>query len=471
MRGKSLIQILILAVLMLPVGMRAQQTAAPAQHEQHPQSAPQAAQPQEPEESGPVLTLEELERMALAGNPTLKQAIAEVRVAAGRAKQAGLYPNPTVGYIGEEIRGGRSRGGQQGFFVEQPIVLGGKLKLGRQVFEQERVQAEAESDEQRLRVTNAVRMLYFHALASQETVAVRRKLAKLANEAVEVSRQLHNVGQADQPDMLQSEIEAQRAELMLIEAENRRQQAWTALAAVVGNPQLPLVRLAGRLEENTPRISPEQYIEDLVRNSPAVRIAEAGVKRAELSVTRARREAVPDLFLRGGLQQNRELLEPTGRPVGLQGFAEVGVQLKLFNRNQGGVDAARAELERAHAEARRVELVLRERSAGLLRTYRDASAAVERYRDQMIPRAQRAYELYLAKYQEVAASYPQVLIAQRTLFQLQTDYIEAMETMWTNSIALQGYLLTDGLEAPARAGEMDQPVREINVPMARPMEK
>ncbi|HSA93738.1 MAG TPA: TolC family protein [Terriglobales bacterium] len=471
MRAKSLIGVLILLLLVVPVGGWAQETTAPAQHEQHPQSAPKDPRAAEAEETGPALMLEELERMALAGNPTLRQASAEVRVAAGRAKQAGLYPNPTVGYLGEEIRGGRSRGGQQGFFIEQPIVLGGKLKRNRQVFEQERVQAEAESDEQRLRVMNAVRMLYFHSLAAQEAVTVRRKLARLAAEAVEVSQQLYNVGQADQPDVLQAEIEAQRAELMLIETENRRQHAWTALAAVVGNPQLPLTRLAGRLEENLPEIAPEQYIEDLVRNSPAVRIAEAGVKRAELAVGRARSEAVPDLVLRGGLQQNRELLEATGRPVGLQGFAEIGVQLKLFDRNQGGVESARAELERAQAEARRVELVLRERSAGLLRSYRDASAMVERYRAQMIPRAQRAYELYLAKYQEVAAAYPQVLISQRTLFQLQTDYIEALEALQTSSIALRGYLLTDGLEAPARAGEMDQPVREINVPMARPMEK
>jgi hypothetical protein len=37
--------------------------------------------------------------------------------------------------------------------------------------------------------------------------------------------------------------------------------------------------------------------------------------------------------------------------------------------------------------------------------------------------------------------------------------------VWTNGIALQGYLLTDGLEAPARPDEVDRPVRETNVPM------
>jgi cobalt-zinc-cadmium efflux system outer membrane protein len=82
----------------------------------------------------------------------------------------------------------------------------------------------------------------------------------------------------------------------------------------------------------------------------------------------------------------------------------------------------------------------------------------------MIPRAQKAYALYVKSYGGMAAAYPQVLISQRTLFQLQTDYISALETLWDNSIALQGFLLTDGLEAPSRPNEMDQPVRELNVP-------
>jgi cobalt-zinc-cadmium efflux system outer membrane protein len=82
----------------------------------------------------------------------------------------------------------------------------------------------------------------------------------------------------------------------------------------------------------------------------------------------------------------------------------------------------------------------------------------------MIPRARKAYELYLKSYGGMAAAYPQVLISQRTLFQLQTDYIAALENLWGNSIALKGFLLTDGLEAPSRSGEMDQAVRELNVP-------
>jgi cobalt-zinc-cadmium efflux system outer membrane protein len=409
------------------------------------------------------LTLAELEEMAVNNNPTLAQAAAEIRAATARRLQSGLYPNPTVGYQGEQIRAGNQRGGEQGFFVSQDLVLGGKLGLNRQVFEQEKKQAEVEGDEQRLRVTNSVRLFYYQALAAQEMVDLRRKLSKLAEDAVTTSHQLANVGQADQPDVLQAEVEGEQAQLAVVAAEQKQLRGWRALAATVGKPEMHLAHLAGNLEE-LPDDNPEQWLKAILQDSPAVKIAQLGVLRAEASMARAKREQIPDLQLRGGLEENRELDALTNRPIGLQGFAEVGVQIPIFNRNQGNVQASLSEAERAQREVQRVQLVLRERAAMLMQNYVTSRATVEKYRNRMIPRAQKAYELYLKSYGRMAAAYPQVLISQRTLFQLQGDYIAALESLWGNAIALRGFLLTDGLEAPSRAGGMDQPVRELNVP-------
>ncbi len=417
----------------------------------------------ETQQNLPVLTLEQLEQMALANNPTLAQASSEVRAAAGRTRQAGLYPNPTVGYQGEEIRGGSFRGGEQGFFVQQDIVLGGKLGLSRKVFQQEQKQADAEKEEQKLRVLNGVRLFYIQALAAQQTLELRRRLSQLSHDALATSNQLFNVGQADQPDVLQAQVEADQSELAVIAAEQSQQRVWKALAANVGNPSLPLSRLEGNLED-IPDIDPDQWLQTILKDSPAVKIAQLGVDRAEAAISRARREPIPDLQLRGGLQQNRELNEATGRPVGPQGFAEVGIRIPIFNRNQGNIEAAKADSERSKQETRRIELLLRERTASLFQNYITSRAVAERYRTKMIPQAEKAYRLYLQKYNNMTAAYPQVLVSQRTLFQLQTDYIAALENVWTNSVAIKGFMLTDGLEAPSKAGEMDRSIREINVP-------
>jgi cobalt-zinc-cadmium efflux system outer membrane protein len=418
---------------------------------------------QAPAPNQKTITLEELQQMALKNNPTLAQAIANIRAAEGRQRQSGLYPNPTIGYQGEEIRGGSFRGGEQGFFVQQNIVTAGKLGLNRNIFEQEKRQAETEADEQRLRVATNVKMTYIQALAAQQMLELRRSLSKLAQDTVGTSRQLANIGQADAPDVLEAEVEGQQAELALTMAEQNQQRVWKELAAVIGDPNLHLMRLEGTLEDMTAGDA-DSIVETIVNESPAVKIAELGVKKAEASLARAKHEPIPDLQLRAGMQQNRELLDTTGRATGLQGFAEVGVQIPIFNHNQGNTTTSKADLDRAQREVERVKLALRERAASVVQSYAYSQAAAARYKNEMIPRARKAYEMYVKKYQQMAAAYPQVLIAQRTLMQLQVAYANALEGSATNWVALQSYLLTDGLEAPSQPGEIDRPVREMNVP-------
>src|SRR5713226_9166034 len=285
---------------------------------------------QTPASEQKTITLEELQQMALQNNPTFAQSASNIQAAEGRKKQAGLYPNPTVSYQGEQIRGGSFHGGEQGFFVQQDIVLGGKLGLNRKIFDQELKQAETEAEEQKLRVVTNVRMSYIQALAAQQTLELRQNLSKLSNDAVETSHQLANVGQADAPDVLESEVEAQQAQLAVTKAEQNQQRVWKALAAVVGNPRLPLMKLEGKLED-TQAVNPDELVEKIVNESPAVRIAELGVKRAEAALARERREPIPDVQLRGGMQQNGELLSETnGRAVGLQGIVDGGERSAIF---------------------------------------------------------------------------------------------------------------------------------------------
>ena len=134
-----------------------------------------------------------------------------VDAARGRARQAGTWLNPSIGYSGEEIKPGEIiQLGEHGVFFDQQIPLGGKLGLSRQVFEREAEQASSFVDLQRERVLAAVRTRYYEILTTERRVDVLDRLFQLAQEATGISRQLYNVGAADRPDVLDSEIEADR---------------------------------------------------------------------------------------------------------------------------------------------------------------------------------------------------------------------------------------------------------------------
>jgi outer membrane protein, heavy metal efflux system len=396
------------------------------------------------------MRLEELEQMALANNPTVAQAQANLRAAVGLAKQAGLYPNPTIGYYGDEIRGGYVAGGKQGGFISQTIVLGGKLRAARRVAELETNEIETTAQIQHLRIQNNVRALFYQVLAAQRLVEVRQNLAKLATDATQTSLQLGNVGQADRPDILQAEVEQQQANVSVRIAQQNLEASWRAMAAVAGKPDLPITRLEGDLEA-IPDLNYEEWIATTVKDSPEVKLAEQAVERAEASLVRAKKAPIPDLQVTGIFVQSYEPLDTTGRPTGVQGGAQIGVQLPIFDRNQGNIAAAKGEIESAKQELARLRLELQRELASMFRGYDSARTTVQQYKTEMLPRAEQAYRLYQTNYQKMAAAYPQVLISQRTLFQLEADYIQALENAWQSSLAIRGFGLMDGLSEPIGA--------------------
>jgi outer membrane protein, heavy metal efflux system len=413
---------------------------------------------------GELVTLEQVEGIAKENNPTLRQAEAEIRAVKARQKQAGLYPNPTVGYTGDEIRGGSVGGGKQGFFVQQTVVTGSKLGLSRNIVANDVKLATMESDEQRMRVRSAVKMAFLRVLAAQELLDNRRELAKIAQDSAETQRRLMNTGQADDTEVLEADVEAMRLRMSARMQENTLREEWRSLTAVIGKPEMPLSTVAGNLDKDWPELNEEEAVEAVASQSPAVRIADTASERAGSLLARARREAIPDLQVRIGAEYNNELLGSVPFAKGWEGIAEVGVQIPIFNRNQGEVLAAGADKERANLERRRIALTLRERAASAVDQYANARLMATEYRDEMLPLAKKAYALMTEKYGLMLASYPRVLETRRRLFELQASYIMALEGVWTTGIALQGYLLTDGLESPARPGEVDRPVRETNIP-------
>jgi cobalt-zinc-cadmium efflux system outer membrane protein len=393
--------------------------------------------------------------MALGGNPTLAQAAANVEAAQGRALQAGLYPNPTVGYNGEQIglRGRAGPGEQQGIFIDQTIVTAGKLRLNRAKYVQEVSQMEWQAAAQQYRVVNGVRVRFYQLLAMQRLLDVRADLLKVAEDAVRTTEELVNVGAANRPDLLQARIEARQERVALANARVLYRAAWRQLAALLGNPCLPLTRLQGDLEAAATVPEWDATLAHLLEASPELQSARAEVRRNQIGLKREQVETIPNVQLRASTGYDFESRTETTT-------VNIGVRLPLFDKNQGNIQAAQAQLTRARAEVCRVELSLRQRLARSYARYRTAQALVKEYREHSLPEAKEAYELYLDSFKKRRAAWPQVLVAQRTYFQISVDYADALDQLRRAEVALLGLLLVDGLEEPPGPGEGRVPQRE-----------
>jgi len=466
---KSNLLIAAIALLSIFLPLHAQQSPPAPQHDMHMNMQPvepvyprlRRTQEQSREK---LFTLDDAQRLAAASNPTLRQTDADMRAAKARMQQAGLYPNPSIGYTGDEIRGGSNNGGKQGFFLEQPIVTGGKLSKARNVFEQETHIAELEAEEQKTRVETSVKIAFYRVLVAQEILELRRGLAQIGQLHLQSQHELSRAGQVDETETLQAEIEVRRLQLAALEQENMLREQWRKLAAIIGQPNLPQSIVAGDLEHGWPELDEQQILDTIAAQSPATRIADASSARAAANIIRAKSQVIPDINLLGGLEYNNEPIGSTPKATGWEGLAELSVQIPVYNRNQGNIAESRAELDRAQLEKQRIQLLLHERAASLLDQYATAKVVATQYRDEILPRAQKANTLITAKYGLMQATYPSMLDIRRKHFELETEYVQTLETVWTTSLTLQGFLLTDGLEAPTRSSNLDHAMPETNTP-------
>jgi cobalt-zinc-cadmium efflux system outer membrane protein len=70
-------------------------------------------------------------------------------------------------------------------------------------------------------------------------------LLGVALDAVETVHQLANVGQADAPDILQTEVETEQAKVDYVTAQRQYLQAFRTLAALAGKADLACQSFAG----------------------------------------------------------------------------------------------------------------------------------------------------------------------------------------------------------------------------------
>jgi cobalt-zinc-cadmium efflux system outer membrane protein len=418
-----------------------------------PMAAPADPRPPAPAATGPVaaLGLADFERLALERNPTLRQAFAQFDAARSRSFQAGLYPNPVIGYTSEQIgvpreveTGMRATPGElQGGFVQQEIITGGKLRLSRAKFAEEANGARWQITAQQLSVLNAVRIRFFEVLAAQRLIEIHRELLRINEEAIRTTEQLVNVGQANEPDLLQARVEAHRARVALRNAENNYRGRWEHLVALVGAPELRPTALDARpLEANAAPLDFDATLADLLRRSPEIQVALAEIRRDQIMVRRERAEPIPNITVQGVTGYNYEF---GGTTAGVN----VGITLPVFDRNQGTVREAMADLSRDRAEYERVALSLRQRLADAYTRYQNALESVRDFRSESLPLARRAFEVQQENFRQRRAAWPQVLVAQRTLVELDQDYVQSLLELRRAEVEIGGMLMIDGLSQPA----------------------
>ena len=392
-------------------------------------------------------TLPEFVDLAMRSHPRLRQALAAVEAARGKAVQARLYPNPVIAGFTPQAAGSDS---QWSGTVAQDIVTAGKLRLSQQAALREVQRAEYELIRARFDVLREVRRSFYALLVSQRRMEIYKLLLDIAKRSYEIGRQLAEAGEGTKADVLFWSIERDRAEVRLLNASVFIETGRRELTAAIGLPRADIGLLEADLFQKLPNFDLKPLQEAVVRLNALPRAAEAEVARAQWALERAVVQPIPNVNLLGGYQRQVD-----GPPQD-QGLAQVMLAVPLFDRNQGNIRSARADIATSRATLRTIELDLAAQVAQAIATYRTSQRLVDWYEQYILPKARETVQLTQTLYGRGEVTFLSLLQAQRILTETELAFVEAQADRWTGAVTIADLLQLEefppAVDAPAAIG-------------------
>jgi cobalt-zinc-cadmium efflux system outer membrane protein len=357
-------------------------------------------------------------QQAQAIAPRLAESQANVRAAEGRALQTGLRPNPSAGFEAENLGVKNDAGSyaevQLTLSIGQPIELGGKRAARVAAGEAGVSAATARNRQVVVDYGYELAIVYAAAEAAQARVALLEEAVAAAQEDLRAARALVDAGREADLRTVQAEAASTTAQADLEAARADAQSAFAQLSSLAGASS-PYTGVAESLLPLAADFPPPPDQPPVA--SPAVLAAEAEREAAARRIEVERTRAVPDVTPSLGVRR----LTGSDETVFVAG---VSVTLRLFDRNQGNIAAAMAELGGfdARLTAARLEALNGWRSAVALVRAAEARLTAS---TQAQMASDEAYRLARVGYEAGRTPLVELLLARRGLTLAQAGALDA----------------------------------------------
>ncbi|RZL04250.1 MAG: TolC family protein [Rubrivivax sp.] len=366
------------------------------------------------QELGTVLTLEAALDLALQRHPDLRASALELEATEGATRQAEALPNPELSALLEDTRRETRTTTWQ---LNQPVELGGKRSARRRVAQSARQQAESDLAGRRSQV-KAQLQAAFHGLAvAQEQLRLVDELGRLASRAREAATKRVAAGKVSPVEEVKAKVAEAQSRSALAGARSEWRAARQQLLMALGDPTVRFDRIDAHLAP-LPSLAAWTGIGERVEASPALARAQHEIQRREALTEVERAKGIPDVTVNLGVKRDA----PSGRQQPVLGFS---LPLPLFDRNQGALLEASRREDKARAEQDALQASLMAQATDAFEQLSTALALVQALREEVLPGARQALDAATKGYDMGKFNFMDLLDAQRTLFDAETQALAA----------------------------------------------
>jgi len=380
-----------------------------------------------------ALSLRDALAAALVQSPALAATGYEVRAREAEALQAGLIPNPELGFEIENFGGTGELGGfntpESTLSLSQLVELGGKRIKRRRVAEFEARAAGWEYEIQRIDVLSKTAADYVRLLAAQRRLRIADESHQLAQRVFDAVGQRVDAGKVSPVDRSKARVELAQADLDRDQAQRAAAGARIRLASNWGSTAPEFESITGDLDQTQSPPTLEYLLARVEHNPDLERwTAQAALRQAEVELALAQR--IPNLTVTGGIRYFNDIDE-------LAFVAGLSMPVPIFDRNQGGVHAARLRALQGGRLEDAAKVQIRTAIAEAFQVLDASYAGVVTTRDQILPSAELSFEAADEAFRQGKIGALDLLDAERTLFDARRQLTNSLTTYHLAVIATE----------------------------------
>jgi len=432
----SRLHLVLLALLACSLPLRAQNMDSPTSRFLDPQNG---------------LTESDLVTRALANNPALAAQRQAIDSAKGALAQAHLRANPSLAVGGlQEVNGDDNR-----FNVgaEVPLELFGRRARRTEVAAQKlSFTRETVNDNEQL-LTAEVRKRFADALAAVRNLEFVEQLLKANREFLKLMEDRVREGAVPALDADEVRVEANRIESLRIDYQAKAEIIMLALKEAAGMPPDEPLRLKGDLAQPVLALDKAQLLQLALDHRPDLAAERAAEMMAAAVARQQEVEAKPDASFSAGYERPNSgfsfsafnaagNLQPIRQTFN---YAVFGMKwtLPVFNRNQGSIAAAKAEVVSARNQVTAVDLALRHEVTQAIVRYEAAQERTGVYRSGVRDQAARNLDVVRQTYGYGRIPLLDVIAEQRRFIDIETAYTDVLLDVYASRVALERAVGTD----------------------------
>lgn len=376
-----------------------------------------------------TLTLERALAEALARNPTLAVERHGLGIAAGGLRQARVYPlNPEVAIEGGAGTGrGREATDRRDINtmsvgLTQTVLLRGQWRLRVRAAEAGVARATAVVEDAERHVVGEVLRAFSDVRVGQERVVLADGVATFSGQVLDAARKLLDAGAVPALDAFRAQADLERARNRLLTEARNLATSQRELALLVGRDARATVRAEGPVTFTPPAGDPAMLQREALDRRPDLAAARAAVRaaRAELELVGAER-FFPEVKIGVRYDEGRDF-DADSR----NGLLTVSIPLPLFNRRQGDLERARAELRQQEAQVTLVTRRIEQEVASAYQRVQASARITEAYTSRILPEQDRTYQLLREGYDLGQFGLTDVFVGQRDFVDARQAYLAAV---------------------------------------------